>query len=94
MKNLTKKQIAHLRSVRANLARGIAYLKNERIVGIAESIDPARALGSDYLVKNPDACAVCTDTPPGLRLLNKEIGSDIAGLYTALVALDAFLEIE
>ncbi len=92
MAKLTQAQTRKLETVRDNLRRAVNFIKDPAVVGIAKAIDPARANGADYLVKNPAACEVCTNTPPALSLSNKFAGSDIAGLYNALTLINEFLE--
>lgn len=92
MAKLTQTQTRKLETVRDNLLRAVKYMKNPEVVGIAKAIDPNKALGNSYLVKNPAACEVCTDTPPAISVSNKYSGSDIAGLYNALALINEFLD--
>lgn len=89
--NLTKEQIKKLETIRANMRRAKAHLTAPDVMGLARKIDPDKALGNAYLVKNPACCETMTNTPPAVRLENHQIGSDIVGLYNALQMLEEFL---
>lgn len=90
-KNLTKKQLQALRIIRNELRRGVDYLRNEKVVGIATEIKTTFANGADYLIKNPACIETSANTVGAVRVMNKNFGSDIVGLYNALTGLDEFL---
>lgn len=90
MAQLTKKQCKHLEQVRNELRRGINYLLRPEVIGIAEEVkDPN---GGDYTIRNPKVIETTSNAVMHIRPMNKQIGSNIAGLYTALQYLEMFLD--
>lgn len=89
--NLTKEQIKHLETIRANLRRGIAYLKNPAIVGLATATPAEKILGNTYIIKNPACSEIMPNTPPAVNIVNHHAGSDIVGLYWALSQIEELL---
>lgn len=87
-KNLTKKQRTELAHIRHKLTRGLAYLTQETIV-LAQATE--HPLGNAYTLNNP-TCAALFHQPPHLSPIHKYVGSDIAGLHSALAHLNEFLE--
>jgi len=87
-KNLTKKQRAELEHIRHALTRGLAYLTQDHIV-LTQATD--HPLGNDYKINNP-TCAELFKQPAHLSPIHKYVGSDIAGLHSALTRLNEFLE--
>jgi hypothetical protein len=87
---LTKKQHSELSEIRRYLKRGVSYLSQPDIVGIAQEVT-SWPNGGDYTIRNPEVLKHSTREAEHIRLLNKDIGSDMALIYTALQELEAFL---
>lgn len=90
MAQLTREQTQKLETVRTNIARAVKYMRDPRVIGIATQTQNPN--GADYTIRNPAALEHCHGTVEHVAVMNKEIGSDIAGLYTALTLLDEFLD--
>jgi hypothetical protein len=75
----TKKHIQELESIRANLVRGIEYLKEPRII-ICTQVGGGTTLAYH---RQSDGTTI--------EPVNKEYGSNITGLYEALRKLDIIL---
>jgi hypothetical protein len=87
-KKLTNKQLAELENVLYDLERAYKYLEKPEITGIASQVKPERADGSCY----HNEFYKTFNMPEYVRILDKEIGSDIAGFSFALSKLKLFIE--
>ena len=92
MANLTKKQKENLTRILSNIQRSYNYI--EKSQGIAFSIEEKSSNGADYTINNPECINTCSNTVKNIRIMNKNIGSDIAGLEMALNQLQNFLSLE
>lgn len=88
---LTKKQAHELETVLYNVKRAYNYLSKDEIVGIAHKTTKALMTGGDYTINNP-ACVESARQSEHIKIMDKEIGSDIAGLSFALSQLEQFLK--
>jgi hypothetical protein len=89
MTALTRKQLYELEAIRGNLRRAVAYLQSPEVVGIAHATKNPN--GASYTIVNP-ACINSYLPAEHVDVINRFIGSDIAGVYTALHELDEFLD--
>ena len=93
MTKLTKRQYQELVTIRGNIKRAYDYMQRPDVVGIAHAVKDGLENGGDYTIRNENVINTC---PPGMakhiRPLNKDIGSDIAGLQIALSEINVFLE--
>lgn len=87
---LTKTERKQLDTIRANLQRAVNYLNRPDIVGIATRT--TSPLGNDYTIRNAACLESCAGQTEHIRPVNHHIGSDIAGLYTALSQISEFLD--
>lgn len=81
---LTKKQIRALENILSHLERAEKYIKRDDIAGIATKTEYPN--GASYIIKNIECSNVCA-----VDVVNKNIGSDITGLYTARRLLADFM---
>lgn len=81
---LTKKQRHALETIKQHIDRAEKYLKKDDVAGIAHKTEYPN--GADYIIKNPECSEIHAVT-----VVNKNIGSDITGLYTAKKLLEEFL---
>ncbi len=86
MATLTKKQRAALESVLYHLNRASKYVREDSTV-----LGRKTALCSDGLGSNGLVYVAPSDRTNGIVSVNKEIGSDITGLYQAASDLERFL---
>jgi hypothetical protein len=84
MAKLTKKQRKELESILYHIKRAVKYLKRDDVVGIATKTDYPN--GASYQIINPECSEI-----KAIDSMNKNIGSDITGLYTASQLLESFL---
>ncbi len=81
---LSNKQRRTLESVLLHLERAEKYLKREDVAGIAVKTDYPN--GASYSIGNKECSGVHS-----VNVVNKNVGSDITGLYTARQLLSDFL---
>jgi len=91
MAKLTNTQYKQLHTILSNLERAYNYIQQPAIIGIAK--ETHSPLGCDYMIKNPACLDVCSPgtVAASISLMNKSIGSDIAGLSMAMHQLREFL---
>lgn len=85
---MTKKHRDELQSIKTSLQRGVDYLMQPEIVGIARACKYPN--GGTYTVRN-SACAKEQGSPEHITPMNKYVGSDITGIYKALNQLEQLL---
>jgi hypothetical protein len=88
----TKKQMNQLYGMLGNLQRAYNYIQKPEVVGIAHKVKPGNENGADYAIINPACIETCSNVVMFVRPMNKDIGSDIAGLSMALNQLKNFIE--
>jgi hypothetical protein len=91
MTKFTKKQTLRLENILYDLQRAYDYIQKSS--GIAVEITEKQSNGSTYKINNPEYVDLCSPkTPKHICVVDKEIGSDIAGLGMALHQLKTLLE--
>ncbi len=95
MADLNKTQLKRLQTVRANLNRGLDFLKKYEVhIAVAERDKDLQysPRGDHYVITNKEIThGDKAEFPERIHLSNKYIGSDIAGLHEALRLIDEFL---
>jgi len=87
---LTKKQIKALENIKQHLERAERYIKKDDVAGIA--IKTQSPNGASYIIKNPECISECSSNASAVDVVNKNVGSDLMGLYTARQLLADFLQ--
>jgi hypothetical protein len=91
MSKLTKKQNRELLAVLYDIERAYRYLQSPEIVGLAMAVKDGRENGGDYTIRNEKCLETSTLTAKHICPINKDIGSNIAGLSMGLNKLKNFL---
>ena len=86
---MTKKERGQLIRIMQHLERTVKYLQDDKIVGIASKLK-SPGNGGDYTLNNLEAAEVLR-TPEYICLHNKNVGSDITGVYMALRSIKSLL---
>jgi len=89
--SLTKKQLKQLEGILYDINRAYNYLNKPDITGIAQSITDIQSGGADYTINNIACLESCSNTVKNIRVMNKNIGSDITGLSFAKNRLTEFI---
>ena len=89
---LTKKQLKQLTGILSNVERAYKFLQSPEVKGIAHEISGKQSNGATYTINNSEALEFCANSAQYIRVSDKNIGSDIAGLSFALSGLRNFIE--
>jgi hypothetical protein len=89
---MTNKQLRELEHVLYDLQRAYNYLQKPEIQGIARKVEGYQVNGGSYTINNPDICKSDKRIAEHIQVMDKEIGSDIAGFSMALHNLQSFIE--
>lgn len=86
---MTKQQIKELQAIQGQLQRAIDYLLRPRVKGIA--VETKFPTGADYTIRNTEFAFDPPCQTEHVTVLDHQIGSDLALLYTANKQLQQFL---